>query len=136
MLGVARQCVRIDLADDQRNLVVIAKLRCVVDDNGARSGGAWCMKFRHGTASRKERNVDAVKIEFGKICDRDRFAIELNAAAGRSRAGQGNQFCDREFSFGEDRQQGLANCTSGADDGDDVARFLAHSIPVGVCCET
>jgi hypothetical protein len=126
VLLVAGDRVRIDLGDDQRNVVAIAELRGVVDDDRAGLRRARRVLARDRRAGGEERDVDAVEIVIGEILHRDLAVAERHLAARRALARQRHEFADREIAFLEDRQHHLADRAGRADHRHVVGLVLVH----------
>src|SRR5581483_2277383 len=124
--GVLRDRVRVDLAHHQRHIVYVTEFGSVVDHHRTGRSRARRVLAADLAARGEERDVDARETVIGEIFHRQRFAIELDHAAGRAFARQRNQFSCRKFALGQDRKQGFADRTGGADNRDVVTGFLAH----------
>ena len=108
--------LRIDLGHHERHVLVHAEVRGVVDDDGARLGGARRVHGRDLGARREQRDVDAAKVEFVEVLDlEDRILAERHLAAGRALGGHGMDLGGGKGTLGEDAQHLASDRAGGAD---------------------
>ena len=118
--------MRIDLAHHQRDVVLVAEFRGVVDHHRAGLGRARRVFAADRAAGGKERDVHAREVEVGKVAHGDLFAAERDLLAGGTFAGQRHQLADREFALGQDAQQCFTDGAGCAHHGYLVTALLAH----------
>ena len=75
--------VRVDLADDERDLGVHAPRARVVDDEHARRGEARRLHLRHGGAGREDRDVEPARVGGLGVFDGDLLAAERQRSCRR-----------------------------------------------------
>ena len=117
-LRASRDRVRVDLADDERNLGVHAPGAGVVDHGRAGLGEARRVGAAAGGAGREQGDVDARRVGGRDILDDDGLPGELDGGARGARGREQAQLADREGPLGEDLAHDGADLAGGADDGD------------------
>jgi hypothetical protein len=103
--------LRIDLRHHQRDVVVVAELRGVVDHHAAGRRRLGRVHRRHRGARREQADLHLREIELGEVLDHQHAITELHPAARGTAAGHGIDLADREFALREDLQHGLADRT-------------------------
>ena len=111
--GVTRQRLDIDLGHDQRNVLILAKMRGIVDHYAARRA-RFRGEFGGNTAAgRKQADLRLAEIELGQIRHRNRLAVEHDGLAGGAAAGQRVQVAHRKLALlenGDHRLPHRAGC--------------------------
>ena len=118
----------IDLGHHQRDVVLVAELRGVVDDDATGRGRLGRVLARHLAAGREQADLRALEIERGDIDHRDVPAAKLHAFAQRAVAGERQQLGHREIAFLEHADHGVAHEPGGSENRDPIAFLflLAH----------
>jgi hypothetical protein len=101
--------VRVDLGDHQRNVVLVTKLRGVVDDHAARLAGAHRVHLGNTGAGGKQADLGFAEIERLDVQHREFFTLEADRFADRFGARQRIQFADRKIALFQDRQHVAAD---------------------------
>ena len=124
-LPVAGDRMRVHLGHHQRNVLVLPKLRGVVDHH-APCGGSLRRELRRYAGPRgKKTDLTLGEIEVGNILDRQRLPLEPHRIAGRSARRQCIHISHRKLPLFQNRQHHLADGTGCAQHAYIVG--LAHS---------
>ena len=115
----------VDLADDERNVVLHAPARGVVDHDCARIREPGCPLAGGGAAGGEQREVEALDRLVVQALH-DQAALEL--APDRARGGERDDLARRERALTQQCQHQRADLSGGADDGDSIS--LAHAVRV------
>ena len=107
--AVAANRVRVDLRHHQRDVVLIAKLRGVVDHGAAGGRGPRRIFGRDLAARRKQADVRAREIELGQILHRQLLAGEAHGFAERAIARQRVQLGHGKFALLEHADHGVTH---------------------------
>ncbi len=113
-ISVLVQGVQVDLGDDERDIVLVAKLGSIVDDDATGSRGLGCEFARHLATGREQAELRFAEIETRQIEHRQTAALEADRAAERAVAGEGIDFPDGELTLREDLEQRFTHQAGGA----------------------
>ncbi len=118
----------IDLGHHQRDVVLVAELGGVVDDDAAGRGGLGRVLARHLAAGGEQADLRAREIERGDVDHRDVPAAKLHAFAERAVAGERQQLGHREVAFLEHADHHVAHEAGGSEHATLIALLflLAH----------
>ena len=117
--------LRVDLADDERDVGVAPPGGAVVDDGDAGLGEPRRLRARGGRPGGEQRDVQAGRVGGGGVLDRDLASLRTTApgqgAAGGAGGGEEPQLGEREVALGEEPPHDAAHLAGGADDADPQA---------------
>ncbi len=117
--GMIRHRFRIDLRHDERDRLVHAEGRGVVDHHSALRHRDGPELLRRGATRREERQVHAIERLLGELRDRHRLAGKRQLLARRTRRCERANFRVGKLALLDTGQDFDADSTGRADDGDD-----------------
>ena len=126
--------VAVDLGHDERNVLVVAPVARIIDDDGA-GGGDLRRPLLGGARARAHHGeIDAAEIEVLEVLALQHLVAEAQLAPDRARGGQRNDLAHRKLAFGEDVEHLTADIARGPDDGDSVTHLEIQSfqLPRGI----
>ncbi len=129
-LVVLPERVQVDLRDDEGDVLVVAELGRIVDDDAAGRRRLRRVFLRDGGASAEQPDLRPAEVEVGQLQHGQAPAAEGDGLTQRTVAGQGIDLPDRKVALLEHPKQRFADQPRGPDDRDIEGLFHAYFLVI------